>query len=279
MAAARDSTAVGLSIDGALTRLVEEALHFQEIRQRCLQALDLLGRQSEIGPARRCPLLLDETADEPAGMGKGPAVFGVDLLAIAADFAVGGFVRLEADASDLIHFVLRDVRVFGAMQAAEARHLAAPSPNDEACAMLLQDALHTLDGVALAIKELAYSAQKVDVVGAVVTPAAAAFHRPDLREASFPKSQHMLRKIEILRNFADRSECVWPLGHRRSSNGRLVFGTPTTGPVHQRRVYSLLEDIARLEHHNPSRRNWHLFSCLRVPADPLTLLADDERAE
>ena len=78
-------------------------------------------------------------------------------------------------------------------------------------ALLLEDPLDPLDRVAFIIEEMTNAAQQVDVIGAVVTASTAAFHRLDLREARFPKSQHMLRKIEVLSNFTYRSECIWTL--------------------------------------------------------------------
>ena len=90
----------------------------------------------------------------------------------------------------------------------------APGADDEARALLLEDALHALDGVALAVEEMADAAQQIDIVGPVVAPAAAALHRLDLREPRLPEAQHMLRQIEVVRDFADRPERVWALRHQ-----------------------------------------------------------------
>jgi hypothetical protein len=78
-------------------------------------------------------------------------------------------------------------------------------------ALLAQYPLHPANGVALAVQEMANSAQKIDVIGAVVTPATAAFHRFDFVEAAFPKAQHVLRQIEFIRHFTDGTKCVWRL--------------------------------------------------------------------
>jgi hypothetical protein len=55
------------------------------------------------------------------------------------------------------------------------------------------------------------SAQKIDVIGAIVTPAATALHRFDFVEAAFPKAQHVLRQIEFVCHFTDGTKCVWRL--------------------------------------------------------------------
>src|SRR5262245_15689468 len=62
---------------------------------------------------------------------------------------------------------------------------------------------------------MADAAQQVDVVGAVVAPAAAALHRPDLAEPALPEPQHVLGDVELVRHFADGAECVRCLVHRR----------------------------------------------------------------
>ena len=41
----------------------------------------------------------------------------------------------------------------------------------------------------------------------------------------------------------------------------------------------LLEDSGGLEHHDPARRDRYFLAGLGIPADALTLLAHDERAE
>src|SRR5271163_3985159 len=51
---------------------------------------------------------------------------------------------------------------------------------------------------------MAHAAQQVDIVGTIVAAAAATLHRPDLRETALPKSKHMLRNVDLVRDFADR---------------------------------------------------------------------------
>src|ERR1044072_5601580 len=78
-----------------------------------------------------------------------------------------------------------------------------PDALDELDAVVLEDALRAADRVALAIEQMADAAQKVDGVGSVIAAAARALQRPDLVEAGFPESQHVLRQVEIVRDFTD----------------------------------------------------------------------------
>jgi hypothetical protein len=86
-----------------------------------------------------------------------------------------------------------------------------PHDLNEFRALFPQDPLHAANGVALTVEEMANSAQKIDVIGAIVTPAAAAFHRFDFVEAAFPKAQHVLWQIEFVCHFTDGAKCVWRL--------------------------------------------------------------------
>src|SRR4051812_22855556 len=78
-------------------------------------------------------------------------------------------------------------------------------------ALLLQDALHAADRVALAVEQMPDAAQEVDVFRPVIAPAAAALHRLDLAEAALPKPKHVLRQIEVVGDLADGAKCVWRL--------------------------------------------------------------------
>ncbi len=75
--------------------------------------------------------------------------------------------------------------------------------------LLFQNALHTFDRVSLIIKQMANTFEQINIIGTIVATTAAPLHRLDLGEAGFPKAQHMLRQVEILRNFADRPKCIW----------------------------------------------------------------------
>ena len=62
---------------------------------------------------------------------------------------------------------------------------------------------------------------KIDVLGAIVSPAAAALERLDVGEPAFPEAQHVLRQIKLFCDLADGAESV----------GRLVqTGLSAHGP-------------------------------------------------
>src|SRR5690606_6475775 len=72
----------------------------------------------------------------------------------------------------------------------------------------LEDALHPPDRIALAIEEMADAAEKVDVLWAVIAPAAAPLERADLAEPGLPETENVLRQIEVGGHLADRAEGV-----------------------------------------------------------------------
>jgi hypothetical protein len=94
-----------------------------------------------------------------------------------------------------------------------------PDALDELQTLVAQNPLHAADGISLAVEQMMNAAQKIDIVRAVITAAARAFHRLDLVEAGFPEAQHMLRHLEILGYLADRAKCI----------GRLVHVVPRSG--------------------------------------------------
>src|SRR5262245_27807305 len=104
------------------------------------------------------------------------------------------------------------VGCFGGLRGADL-----PDALHELDAVILEDALHAADGIALAVEEMANPTQQVDVVGPVIATAAAALHRPDLRETRLPEPQHVLRQIKLFRHLADGAECVRRFIHRHST--------------------------------------------------------------
>src|SRR5262249_38303501 len=75
-------------------------------------------------------------------------------------------------------------------------------------AVLLQDPLHAANGITLAVQKPADTLKQVDIVGAIIAPAPAPLHWFDLCEARFPKTQNMLRYVEIRSDLANGSECI-----------------------------------------------------------------------
>jgi hypothetical protein len=63
---------------------------------------------------------------------------------------------------------------------------------------------------------------ELDILRAVVAAPAAALHRLDLREARFPKPQHVLRQVEIFGHFADGAEGVGALVHGVALQDRIA---------------------------------------------------------
>src|SRR5712692_2996450 len=83
-------------------------------------------------------------------------------------------------------------------------------------ALFTQDLLHAPDRIALAVEQMPNAAQEIDVVVAIVAPAAAAFQRLDLSEAGFPEAQDVLRQVEVIGDLTDGTERVWSFFHVRS---------------------------------------------------------------
>ena len=156
-----------------------------------------------------------------------------------------------------------------------------PNDSHEFPALLAQDALHAADGVALAIEEMADAAQKIEIVGTIIAPPAAALHRLDIAETAFPKSQHVLRQIELVRHFTDAAKCVRRLVIQSGLTPRcdLKNAVLKRTPVSNRlgvTVDAMLEDRRRLEHHHPARRDRHFLAGLGVAPNALALLAHHE---
>lgn len=75
-------------------------------------------------------------------------------------------------------------------------------------ALLFQNALNAFYGVAFAIEQMTNAAQQFHIVRTIITATTAAFHWFDLAKARLPETQHMLRQVQFLRNFADRSKGI-----------------------------------------------------------------------
>ncbi|CAH1676285.1 hypothetical protein CHELA20_51470 [Hyphomicrobiales bacterium] len=89
-----------------------------------------------------------------------------------------------------------------------------PDLLDEAHAFLLQDALDTLDRVAFTVQQMADTAKKLDIIGAIVASPTTTLERLDLCETRFPETQDVLRNVEFFPDFADGAKGVWAFVHR-----------------------------------------------------------------
>src|SRR5690606_29977386 len=102
-------------------------------------------------------------------------------------------------------------------------YIASAKRGDKLRVVFAKQTLHTLDGVALIVEQMANTLEQLHVKGTIVSAPATTLHRLDLGKACFPETQHMLRKIEILRYFADRPECIRALVHSTCPFQRFGF--------------------------------------------------------
>jgi hypothetical protein len=70
--------------------------------------------------------------------------------------------------------------------------------DDVAKALVLEDALHALDGETLVVEQVPDTLQEHHVLGPVVAPAATPLQRLDRRKARFPETQHVLGQVELV---------------------------------------------------------------------------------
>src|ERR1043166_3642756 len=102
---------------------------------------------------------------------------------------------------------------FGGDNAAHFRpRRRAPALPREAPALLAQQLLHALDGVAVGIKQPVDAAQQIDILGPVVAPATGPLQRTHLREFCLPEAQHVLRHVELRGHFANGAKGFRRLG-------------------------------------------------------------------
>src|SRR5690606_8689456 len=121
------------------------------------------------------------------------------------------------------------ILVAGGGQRLDRGKITARDGGDKPVAIHLEQLLHALDRISVIVEQMPDALQEIDVLGAVIAPSAAALHRLDLRETSLPETQHMLRQVEIVGNFADGAESVRALFHstlderlRHRHNGALA---------------------------------------------------------
>src|SRR5262249_3840025 len=109
-------------------------------------------------------------------------------------------------------------------------------------ALLAQDALHPANGVAVRVKQPPDAAQKINILRTIIAPAAAALHRPDMRETTLPEPQHMLWQIKFVCDLADGAECVGRLVQSRLLSRVLWAVRLTTGAAVRTCIDALLEN-------------------------------------
>src|SRR5436189_5849897 len=111
---------------------------------------------------------------------------------------------------------------------------------------------------------MADATKQIDVIRPVIASAAAAFHRPDLRETRFPEAQDVLRHVEVLGHFADGTERVGRLVQSRLLPYRSGRNTLSAATAISFAIDALLENSRGFEHHHPPRRNRHFLAGFRI---------------
>lgn len=108
--------------------------------------------------------------------------------------------------------------------------------DDGARALLLENALHALDGVALSIEQMAQSHHQLHVARPIIAPPARALHGFELLEAGFPETQHVRRQVETLRDLSNRAKSLFAFASHVHRSGdprgggrpQIMSYTPTT---------------------------------------------------
>jgi hypothetical protein len=90
----------------------------------------------------------------------------------------------------------------------------------QGAAAFLEQPLHTLDRIALNIKQIGDSPQQHDIVGAIIAPSAAAFQRLDSGKLGLPEPQHVLGNMQFVRHLADGAICLG--GFTRAKAARFI---------------------------------------------------------
>src|SRR4029079_14687934 len=112
---------------------------------------------------------------------------------------------------------------------------------------------------------------------------AAPFHRPDLREATFPEAEDMLGDLKLISDFANGAERLCSLAqlrlHRlrlRAAGGRRSLGCLAADEA---LVNALFHNVARAEDQDPPRRNRYFIPGFGIAPHAFALLADAEGTE
>ena len=108
-------------------------------------------------------------------------------------------------------------------------------------ALLAQHLLHPFDRQAFVVKKKTDRPQQLDVLGPVIASSAAALERPDMRKSGLPKSQHVLRQVELLGDLADRAEGLWGLVLRRVRRFAAQLSASVGSPL--MRAFSTLDGL------------------------------------
>jgi hypothetical protein len=191
-----------------LERGIEQLPARNEVLQHALETRDV----ERAGPAPHDRAIFEARDGVLVGLG------AAKILALVAALII---VVVEVDAGYRVVVLLQEAlpnHLFDRAEGCDRRRIR--QALDRADAMLLQNALHAADGVALAVQQAPDPSEQIDIVGAVVAAAAAALHRLDLGEPRLPKPQYVLGNIEIVSDLADGSERIRRLVQMPSSSCR-----------------------------------------------------------
>src|SRR5438093_3492182 len=210
----------GESRSALAERRIEQSAAFAELEQRRLELAEVLARKlagsnGSGGGPRRIALRFERGLDPAAGRSKA----GIRLVGGAED----RWPKPKQSAAPLLRGA--GTRLFALLVSGGSRWLrraAAPYCLNELDPLVPENALHAANGIALAVEQVTNPTQQIDVVGPIIAPAAAAFHRLDLGEPGLPETQHVLRQVEFVGDFADGAERVRRLFHC----GRLLRSMP-----------------------------------------------------
>jgi hypothetical protein len=164
---------------------------------RCERATDVTGRR-RIGGNLQLSRIGSGSVQPKCAI-----VVGLLLLFLLPPFIA--VVKIRQRSEHRAAGRLLDFRILTLRDRAKIQIISAVPPHrlHEADALLPQKALDTANGVTLAIEQKANSTQQIDVFGPIIAPPTASLHWFDLREATFPKPQDMLRHIEVVSDLAD----------------------------------------------------------------------------
>ncbi|CDX31595.1 hypothetical protein MPLDJ20_140340 [Mesorhizobium plurifarium] len=190
------------------TNLVEQALAFQQVEQRLLQQGTIVTRQfRRVGLNRTFVVALAKAEETAAGLDLRLADQRVLVAARLGGRRQRHLLGLAA-LGDRLH----------------CGHVAIADGDQKMIAVLAQQLLHAFDRIALIVEHMPDALDQLNVLRPVVAPAAAALHRLDLGEARLPETQHVLRQVEVFRDFADGAESVGALVH-----GPILHTGPQSG--------------------------------------------------
>ncbi len=113
----------------------------------------------------------------------------------------------------VFHRLLFSCSLLLARDGFDGLNIAIAKRDNELRIVFAEKSLNTLDGITLIIKQVANAFEQFNIKRTIIATTTASLHRFYLGKACFPKTQHMLRKIEIFCYFAYSPECIRAFVH------------------------------------------------------------------